>query len=169
MSYRIHVIGKARPERKRQRPYIDRKGRPMAGPRTDEPDRADWKAWIKLCASQVCSAPLEGPLYLDIIVCKPRPTSYPKRPTARFPWPRHWTKKPDVTNFAKLIEDALTGIAWHDDAQIVDGATHKRFGPRDEVIITVAEQESLGWQAPQSVRDTWDEWVSSREEAGGSE
>ena len=32
----------------------------------------------------------------------------------------------DVDNFLKPIQDALTGIAYRDDMQVVDGRAHKR-------------------------------------------
>lgn len=162
MSYTIRVIGEARPERKLQRFPKTRSGRVIVGKRTDEPTRAEWKTWVRLEALRVCTEPIDGPLYVDIIVCKPRPQSYPKRPTKSFPWPWHWTKKPDTNNLAKPIEDALNGIAWHDDAQIVDSAVHKRFGPRHEAIITVTEQSELGWRVPKQVQETWEMLFDSR-------
>ena len=47
------------------------------------------------------------------------------------------TKKPDADNVGKIILDALNGIAWQDDAQIVDLRTVKIYGevPRVEVEI----------------------------------
>ena len=46
-------------------------------------------------------------------------------------------KKPDWDNVGKIICDALNGIAYSDDAQIVDGRTIKKYGevPRVEVFI----------------------------------
>ena len=37
------------------------------------------------------------------------------------------TKKPDCDNIAKIICDALNGIAYHDDSQIVRCVVDKRF------------------------------------------
>jgi Holliday junction resolvase RusA-like endonuclease len=47
------------------------------------------------------------------------------------------TKKPDSDNVAKIILDALNGIAYKDDSQIVDLIVHKFFGnqPRVEILI----------------------------------
>ena len=45
-------------------------------------------------------------------------------------------KKPDADNIAKIICDALNGVAYRDDAQIVDCHITKRYGePRVEVMI----------------------------------
>lgn len=47
------------------------------------------------------------------------------------------TKKPDVDNVVKIIADGLNGIAYHDDAQIVDVEIHKFYSeiPRVEAVI----------------------------------
>lgn len=47
------------------------------------------------------------------------------------------TKKPDADNIEKAILDAINGIAWKDDAQVVDLRTVKVYGavPRVEVEI----------------------------------
>ena len=46
--------------------------------------------------------------------------------------------KPDVSNIVKGIEDALNGILWRDDSQIVDLHVSKFYSeiPRVEVFIT---------------------------------
>lgn len=130
----IVVPGVALTERKRQR-FIPGTGN--VGPRTDEPDRRDFKARVAYCARQSCPAPMQGPLAVSLTVRKPKPPSWPKKPTGTNPWPWAWWKKPDADNYVKCIADALKGIAWHDDAQIVDLHVSKQFGDRDEVVITV--------------------------------
>jgi Holliday junction resolvase RusA-like endonuclease len=37
------------------------------------------------------------------------------------------TKKPDCDNIAKVIMDALNGIAFHDDSQVVCLTVHKQY------------------------------------------
>ncbi|MBQ7445956.1 MAG: RusA family crossover junction endodeoxyribonuclease [Clostridia bacterium] len=52
------------------------------------------------------------------------------------------TKKPDWDNIGKIVTDALNGIAWHDDAQIVDARVTKRYTadkPRVEITIRKGE------------------------------
>ena len=39
--------------------------------------------------------------------------------------------KPDADNVAKLVMDALNGVAWVDDAQVDDQCTHKKYRYRD--------------------------------------
>jgi len=47
------------------------------------------------------------------------------------------TKKPDCDNVLKIIADALNGIAYKDDSQIVDARVQKFYSdnPRVEVVI----------------------------------
>lgn len=47
--------------------------------------------------------------------------------------------KPDLTNIVKRIEDALTGIVWRDDAQVVESWSIKLYGETDLIFITVDE------------------------------
>jgi Holliday junction resolvase RusA-like endonuclease len=53
------------------------------------------------------------------------------------------TSRPDCTNYAKM-DDALNGLVWVDDRQIVSYVIHKRFGeiPRLVVDVRSAEQQS---------------------------
>lgn len=48
------------------------------------------------------------------------------------------TKRPDIDNCLKIITDALNGIAYKDDSQIVQATVSKYYSntPRAEVIIT---------------------------------
>jgi Holliday junction resolvase RusA-like endonuclease len=43
--------------------------------------------------------------------------------------PRFPTTAPDALKLARSLEDALTGVAYVDDAQIVDEMICKRYGP----------------------------------------
>lgn len=123
---RLWVPGECKSERKRQR-FV--KGIGAVGKRTDEPDRADWKSWVRLKAQQAFPEPMHGPLALRLEFRRQAPRSTPKRPTQRVPWPWAWMTKPDCSNLAKPVEDALNGIAWLDDAQIVALTVEKRQGP----------------------------------------
>lgn len=86
--------------------------------------------------------PWPGPVAVEITVHWPpgvRPyTSVPRSvlaetgPSAHAP-----TAKPDLTNVAKGIEDALNGLVWIDDAQIVDEHLKKVFGDPARAVVTV--------------------------------
>lgn len=51
------------------------------------------------------------------------------------------TKKPDIDNCLKIITDALNGLAYKDDSQIVHATVSKFYSevPRAEVYITKIE------------------------------
>jgi Holliday junction resolvase RusA-like endonuclease len=55
--------------------------------------------------------------------------------------PPYPTGRPDGSNLLKLVEDALTTIAWADDDQFIDGVFRKRYcdwwaAPYSEIKIT---------------------------------
>ena len=54
------------------------------------------------------------------------------------------TKKPDWDNIGKIVCDALNGIAWKDDAQIVDGNVLKHYSevPHTDVLIEEVQHEN---------------------------
>lgn len=47
------------------------------------------------------------------------------------------TARPDADNIGKLILDALNGVAWDDDASVVDLRVTKRHAPEPGVSVRV--------------------------------
>lgn len=47
--------------------------------------------------------------------------------------------KPDATKLLRAVEDALTGIVWKDDSQVVMQCVEKRYGDKHLTIISVDE------------------------------
>lgn len=140
MTYRFTVPGIVRAESKKQRPLKLPDGRVVnMGPRTDDKPQVNYKAQVALFAKQAIPEPLTGPVALELHATRPRPASYPKRPTAQ-----NWTKwadmakRRDLDNVAKLVCDALTGAAYVDDKQIVDLHVTRGFGG-NELAVTVRE------------------------------
>lgn len=43
-------------------------------------------------------------------------------------------RRADIDNFNKILFDALTGIVWVDDSQVMDSHTHKRYDKKDPRI-----------------------------------
>jgi Holliday junction resolvase RusA-like endonuclease len=84
---------------------------------------------------------LEGPLSLELVFHVPRPKGHfgvrGLRPSA----PTHPTVKPDVLKLARAVEDAMTGVVFRDDAQIVTEVLQKTYGEpaRCEVRVTPIE------------------------------
>jgi len=67
------------------------------------------------------------------------------------PWPKgynpakQWAciSPPDVTNVIKLLEDALQGVVFGNDKDIVRQATVKCYGLRDLTVVRLTEVDSL--------------------------
>ena len=51
-------------------------------------------------------------------------------------------KKPDWDNVGKVICDSLNGIAYRDDAQVVDSMVRKFYGEDPKVVVTIEEIET---------------------------
>lgn len=51
------------------------------------------------------------------------------------------TKKPDIDNVIKIICDSLNGIAYKDDAQIVELNTYKYYSDNPRVEVNIGEVE----------------------------
>ncbi|MEX5590971.1 RusA family crossover junction endodeoxyribonuclease, partial [Pseudomonas urmiensis] len=47
------------------------------------------------------------------------------------------TKKPDADNIAKAVTDALNGLAYKDDSQIVILSVYKQYGETPQVGVTI--------------------------------
>ena len=71
---------------------------------------------------------LEGAIKLTIEFTFRRPKSHFKKngELTKSAHPYH-TTKPDLTKLTRAVEDALTGLIWIDDSQIIVQATLKRY------------------------------------------
>lgn len=79
-------------------------------------------------AMEILALPLlEGPVLLQVVVFRPIPPSWSKKRQAAALEQRWDTRKPDFDNFAKIVADALNGVVWKDDAQVVQGWQQKLF------------------------------------------
>ena len=50
-------------------------------------------------------------------------------------------KKPDTDNIAKIVLDALNGLAYYDDAQVVELILTKQYGEVPCVIVDISKKE----------------------------
>lgn len=105
-------VGQGRPR------FVKATGRAFADKQT-ESVVGEWKhLWAKCGRVR-----LDGPLALTVVARFARPRSHYLGSGAltsagqRIPRPG---KRPDLSNIVKLVEDALNGLAYEDDAQIVD-------------------------------------------------
>ena len=102
-----------------------------------------WKTRVAQAAGEAMNGDglLDGPLLLTVQFIVPRPKGHygvrGLRPSA----PAYPTVRPDVTKLVRAVEDALTGIVWRDDSQVVSQHAAKVYGEpaRCEVqVIPVA-------------------------------
>lgn len=84
---------------------------------------------------------LRGPLMLDVVFYFARPRGHygtgANADRVRLGAPRYPSVKPDCTKLIRAVEDALTGVCWRDDAQVVQQVAGKFYGEpeRCEVIV----------------------------------
>lgn len=130
-------------DKKTGQPYRDRGGRIIVNVVDDNPDSKAWKTRVALHARQIWGArpPLTAPLFVEFIFFRESPASrygtgknanVIKRSAPAFPGTR-----PDVLKLARAVEDAITGVVWVDDSQIVDERLSKRYGAREGVLIRI--------------------------------
>ena len=55
------------------------------------------------------------------------------------------TKKPDIDNCLKLVMDALNGVVWQDDKQVVSVQAIKKYESRNRVSVTVSCLSECGY------------------------
>ena len=88
-----------------------------------------YRALIGLAASQArVGAPTGQPVGIAIAFAFARPKShYTSKGVLRAGAPSH-PGKPDVDKLCRAVLDALSGILYHDDAQVVSLSATKRYG-----------------------------------------
>ena len=133
--------------------FISIPGEPVAKQRprhtskgvTYTPDKTrNYERQVKYHARMVMGTTvLQGPLKLHILFRLSVPDSWPawKREAAL----RHEimpTGKPDLDNLVKSIKDGMNGIAYNDDAQVVELSVKKVYG--DEPGVDVVIDPMLG-------------------------
>lgn len=100
--------------------------------------QADFQATVKLFGSRAFAGrePLAGPVSMTMRVTYAVPASWPKWKKAIAVWK---PSKPDGDNLFKIVADALNGIAWVDDAQIVDLSVQKKYGAVPGTVVSICE------------------------------
>ena len=102
----------------------------------------DYESLIKSFAMEAMGStdPLEMPVSVFLYIRHPSPKSYSKKRTeACLSGLERPTKKPDWDNVAKTICDAMNGIVYLDDAQVVDAHVTKVYASKAGVDVMVME------------------------------
>ena len=146
---RFTVFGKAKPAGSK-RAFIYQ---PKAGgkPKTAVVDAnvkaAVWKQEVALAARAAYAGPLLlGSIRLALTFYRPRPQSHygtgknageVKESAAKWPIGR-----PDTVKLTRAVEDALTGVLWRDDSQVVEHLLRKVYGECSRVEVEVQVLDS---------------------------
>lgn len=104
----------------------------------------DYKSYVRLIAVQNApDSPVEGAIEFSLRIYRAIPKGMPKykREAAKAGALRPVTK-PDVSNVLKGVEDALKGVWYKDDSQIVGyGVLGKWYDERPRIEIMMRELE----------------------------
>ncbi len=145
---------------KRAFAFIGKDGRPHSRVTDDAGQRnKDWRATVALVASLHFNAPLDGPLGCEFCFVMPRLRGHygtGRNAAVLKPGAPKWpTVKPDVLKLTRSTEDALTGIAWRDDALVAWQSAMKLYGDRPGCWISVTdEMPDPGAPAPATIAVT---------------
>lgn len=105
----------------------------------DPPKVKNFKNLLRsLAVKQYSRPPLIGPLSVTLTFYRPVQKSISK--TERERRLSNESKpvvKPDTDNYIKATLDALNGVLWHDDSQIVKIEAEKRYGETGKIVISV--------------------------------
>ena len=131
IALRIPTVPIAQP-RQRSRVFTTRDGKTITQNYTPTRHPVNsFKADVRAAVSRVLSAPLEGPVALRVVFVLPRPKRliWKRREMPRVPH----TSRPDLDNLVKSTKDALNGLAWRDDSQVVELSAGKCYASGNEL------------------------------------
>jgi Holliday junction resolvase RusA-like endonuclease len=103
-----------------------------------------YEAMIATFAKQAMGGtePLKTPVSVFLYVRLPIPQSYPKkRREACLSGVEMPCKKPDIDNIAKTYLDAMNGVIFVDDTQVIDLHVKKLYSEKAGVDVMVTEAE----------------------------
>ena len=117
------------------RPRMSRAGHAYTPEKTRKAERIIAEAFKKL---NVIPFDIAVSLRIDFVFAPPRSWSKKKKAAAIDGAVKKDTK-PDIDNLAKTVCDALNGLAWTDDSQIVRITAAKRYGSESYTTVRISE------------------------------
>jgi len=102
------------------------------------PELRSWRTLVADAARQAHRGMLDGPLGMTMVFHLPMPTSRPdvlRTPKQRWQWLVPW-RRPDLDKLERAVLDSLTGVLFHDDAQIVVVTKRKSYGAEPGVEVS---------------------------------
>jgi Holliday junction resolvase RusA-like endonuclease len=100
----------------------------------------NYENWVKICFQEAKQKSIEGQLKAEIKCYFDIPNSYSKKKKENaLNGIIRPTKKPDLDNIMKIILDALNGLAYKDDKDIVECRIEKWYGEVARVEVEIWE------------------------------
>lgn len=133
-----------------KRAYTFRKKSGGIGARVEEHSKhfKSWRALVVDAAIEVYDGePVKGPMSLKVRIIRKRPASHfgtGRNAHSLKGWAIHArpVQRPDSLKICRGIEDALSGVVWVDDSQIVRHVISKEFGPCDRTDVCIEPLKS---------------------------
>lgn len=132
------VLGLPRPAGSKRAFAIKKQGKPTGRIAVVDAckDSREWKTIVSREAVIIMNEEQRkmflGPVRLSVIFYMPRPKGHyrtgKQAAELRRTAPEYPITKPDLLKLTRAVEDAVTGIVWRDDAQVVDQRLEKRYG-----------------------------------------
>ena len=145
----FEILGRAEPSGSKRAFVVPGTGR--ASVVDANPRAKSWKQEVRHAASQAYDAErhglLDGALRVSFVFAMTRPKSHfrtgKNAHLLRDAAPVFPVGKPDLLKLARAVEDALTGVIYRDDAQIVVEELRKEYGDTARTVVSVNTADSV--------------------------
>lgn len=130
ISFRVYGI----PQTKGSTKAFFRQGMRHPVITNDNPRNKGWAQTVAGAAQQhrIDGCPFKGPIVLEMVFLMPIPKSLPKRA------PAFMLKKPDVDKMTRSVKDALSGVLYIDDKQVVHTDVKKMYCEAPGVMVRLS-------------------------------
>lgn len=117
--------------------YKDRQGNARAAVTADNTKTKPWQQTVAAVAQQFAPAPLwTGAVEIYAVFEMPRPKSLPQRVVFHL-------KRPDTDKLMRSLKDALQGVFYQDDSQVIRIIAEKRYSATPGVTVHLTHTNIL--------------------------
>ncbi|MCD8201058.1 MAG: RusA family crossover junction endodeoxyribonuclease [Clostridia bacterium] len=97
----------------------------------------DYESLVRLVFLQKANGKVfEGAIRVEILAVFEKSKAYGDEQNTDSKFCRN---RPDADNIEKAVLDGLNGVAWKDDASIVDLHIQKRYGDKAQVMVCISD------------------------------
>lgn len=135
-----------------KRPFIyksKKDGKQRVAMCPDNKRQKPWMSDVKYYAQMAMEgmAPLTGAVKMDVVFGFARPKAHygsgKNNRMLKLGAPKHHTIKPDRTKLLRAAEDALKGVVWIDDSQVVAGDVQKVYSNTPGALVSITTVDSV--------------------------